>query len=112
MRSLHLHAGIKRVVVGFFDPVTSAHALRLQELASGEKSLAVVIADPLEPLLNREARAELVAALAVVDQVLVTNSAELPALDGVEVVHEETADDERRQALMTHIRARQSAGKK
>lgn len=111
MPSLDLHPGITKVVVGFFDPVTSAHAARLQELASGERSLAVVVADPPQPLLSRDARAELVAALSVVDQVLVTDNADAFSLEGVEIVHEEAADERRRHALIRHIHTRQSAGK-
>ena len=108
MQSLDLHAGIKRVVVGYFDPVTSVNVRRLRELASGDRSIAVVLEDPPSPLLTREARAELVAALAVVDQVTTTSPA---AFSSIDVVYEQEADTTRRTELIEHIHARQAAAR-
>lgn len=85
------------VVLGHFDPVTSEHANRLQELKQQGKPLIVVVTSPSDPLLPARARAELVAALRVVDQVIIAD----------EFISEEQADDARRDALMEHIRSRQ-----
>jgi hypothetical protein len=58
-----------RWVRGRFDPLLAEHARRLAALAGLEHLLVVVILDSRHGLLPREARAELVAALAVVDYV-------------------------------------------
>lgn len=94
------------MVVGYFDPVTSANTRRLNALASGPRSLAVVILDPPNPLLTREARAELVAALTVVDQV---TWGEVPG--GVEAVREEADDLQRRRDLIRLVHAKQAAAR-
>ncbi len=58
------------LIEGFFDPLVAAH---VQQLHAIEKTrpLAVIIQDPEEPLLDSRARAELVAALACVDYVVI-----------------------------------------
>lgn len=101
-------------MIGCFDPVTAEHARRLAEIAAAGRPLAAVVVDPPDPLLSRRARAELVAALAVVDYVL------LPGEEGVErlieqlragvVFHEEAADERRRLKLIRHVHERQNAG--
>lgn len=55
------------VVRGYFDPLLAEDARRL---AACPRPLAVVIADPPQPLLPPEARQLLVAALACVDVVV------------------------------------------
>lgn len=60
-----------RVVTGHFDPLLPEHARRLQSLAQPEQLLIVVITNPPSPLLPQKARAELVAALAAVDYVII-----------------------------------------
>jgi hypothetical protein len=103
---------IRRVVVGYFDPLTPAHVERLNELASGPRSLAVLVTDPAEPLLKREARVELVAALAVVGEVAGVSPEDvgkaLEQLQSVEVIREEIHDAERQKQLIRHIHAKQA----
>ena len=98
-----------RVVAGHFDPVLAAHARRLAELACGGALIAVV-SEPPRPLLPARARAELVAALGVVDYVLLAEDAEragLWALLPADAVFQEQAEDERRtRELMEHVRRR------
>jgi glycerol-3-phosphate cytidylyltransferase-like family protein len=87
------------VVSGYFDPLTAAHARRLTELRSRAGRLVAVVLDPPEPVLAARDRAELVAALACVDQVILGASEEID-------VHEEQADLERRAALIAAVQAR------
>ncbi len=84
------------MVTGHFDPLTAAHVRRLGELKREGRPLVVVVTSPAEPILPVAARAELVAALGIVDQVVIAD----------EVIHEEQADVERANALMEHVRSR------
>ena len=82
------------VVRGYFDPLLSAHAMRL---AACGRPLAVIVADPDRPLLPLAARQLLVAALACVDCVVV----EAP------VTQDWTAQDlALRQRFIEHVHAR------
>jgi hypothetical protein len=85
------------VVTGHFDPLTAAHTRRLTELRRGAAPLVVVITSPPEPLLPAAARAELVAALGIVDMVIVAE----------ELVREEEADEVRAARLIERVRSRQ-----
>ena len=85
------------LVTGHFDPLTAAHARRITELKQSDRPLVVVVTSPANPILPARARAELVAALGAVDQVIVAD----------EIVHEEAADSERTRALIAHIHSRQ-----
>jgi len=59
-----------RWFTAYFDPLLAGHVRLLSDSASPGELLIVTIADPPNPLLNRRARAELVAALAGVDYVV------------------------------------------
>lgn len=84
------------VVKGYFDPLLADHARRL---AACPRPLAVIVADPPEPLLPLEARQLLVAALACVDSVI-SDFGDTPREDW-------TADQmESRQAFEAHVKAR------
>ncbi len=63
---------------GYFDPLLAEHVRRLRECVKPGQLLVVEIANPEAPLLAQHARAELVAALAMVDYVVLGNS-ETPA---------------------------------
>jgi hypothetical protein len=90
------------------DPLTVAHARRLAELASGGKPVVVVLSDPPHPLLPLAARAELAASLECVTAVMVA-AAPCPLPPGAVIVSEESADLERRAALVRHVLARHAA---
>jgi bifunctional ADP-heptose synthase (sugar kinase/adenylyltransferase) len=60
-------------VSGHFDPLLAEHVRRLKSFATGGKLLVVEVTNPLQPLLAQQARAELVAALAVVDHVVLSD---------------------------------------
>jgi hypothetical protein len=91
------------VISGHFDPLTAAHARRLAELKRPGTPLLVAIATPPDMILPARARAELVAALAVVDHVAESADGLTPA------VRLEDEDETRRAALIRHVHARQSA---
>ena len=59
-----------RWVAGDFDPLLAAHIRLLRELAAPDRLLVVAVNDLARPLLPSRARAELVAALAMVDYVV------------------------------------------
>jgi bifunctional ADP-heptose synthase (sugar kinase/adenylyltransferase) len=60
-------------VAGHFDPLLAEHVRLLGRHASPNRLLVVEITDPDRPLLGRRARAELVAALTMVDYVVLKN---------------------------------------
>jgi bifunctional ADP-heptose synthase (sugar kinase/adenylyltransferase) len=101
-----------RVVTGYFDPLLAAHAARVEEIraaAAGEALLAVVL-DPAAPILPARARAELVAALAAIDYVVVLPQPDaeqfLARIPAAGIVREEEADRLRTQALIEHVQQR------
>lgn len=99
-----LAASGRTVVCGYFDPLTAAHAERLNELARGGR-LLVLVDDPPDPLMPAGARLELVAALDMVEAAAgLSEVGQLPP----HAVDERAADLARRGALMAHIRARQA----
>ena len=57
-------------VTGHFDPLLAEHVRRLAEYSAPDRLLVVEITNPARPLLPQRARAELVAALAMVDYVV------------------------------------------
>ena len=88
-----------RWVSGRFDPMLRGHAHRLAELAKGTDLLIVTVLDSgPDSILPLEARAQLVAALAAVDYVVIGSA---PA-------HAENIDDAQLRAkLAEHVRQRQ-----
>ncbi len=106
------HASTPRwkVVTGYFDPLLASHVRRLREIAGPGERLIVVVADPDRPLLPARARAELVAALEMVESVVLAeeNLSELhemaPAID---IYNEEPSDEHRRDELIRHVHERQ-----
>ena len=103
------------LVTGFFDVLLAAH---VRELARARESLPdavllVAIAEPQHPLLNTRARAEMVAALAMVDYVV---SLEEPPIESLlaafpadRIVRLEAAHQQHMRELIEHVRRRQSA---
>jgi hypothetical protein len=58
------------LVEGYFDPLLAPQAAALAA-RKGSAPLAVIIREPADPLLDARARAELIAALAAVDYVVI-----------------------------------------
>ena len=101
-----------RLVAGYFDVLTPDLVRRLQSLSDGARLIAVVL-DPPKPLLPAQARAELAAALSMVDYVLSPQGESLEkAIEEIrpnEVVREDLADGKRSQALIEHVHQRQKS---
>jgi bifunctional ADP-heptose synthase (sugar kinase/adenylyltransferase) len=68
-----LHDRPARWVSGHFDPLLAEHVRRLSRSAEAGQLLVVEVTDLAQPLLPQRARAELVAALAIVDYVVLGN---------------------------------------
>jgi hypothetical protein len=90
-----------RVLAGYFDPLLAGDVIEIAGLKD-ERPLAVVVLDPPEPILAARARAELVAALACVDAVVVGPS---PALEPA--LHLEDGHARRAAAFVERVRERQ-----
>ncbi len=112
---LRSRAGAKpavKVVVGYFDPLLASHVRRLEKIAGGHKLIALV-SSPARPLLPPAARAELVAALDLVESVIVVPPSrlrDLLRLVPAEILSlEQASDAERTEELVRHVRSRQVA---
>src|SRR5450755_2082158 len=62
-----------RWVSGNFDPLLAEHVRRLREYKTDGQALVVEITNPAKPLLSQRARAELAAALSLVDFVVLSD---------------------------------------
>ncbi len=103
-----------KLATGWFDPVLAGHARRLEALRDESARLMVVVADPRSPILPARARAELVAALRVVDYVVLPEKGclehLLTQLEAVEIARGEVADELLTRDLIHHVHTRQRAG--
>ena len=101
--------GVK-IVTGYFDVIVAEHVRRLREIKNGSAILVVVVLDPPEALLAAGARAELVAALAVVDYVVPADEQAAKELlshfTASEIVREESDDLLRARRLSEHVKSR------
>jgi bifunctional ADP-heptose synthase (sugar kinase/adenylyltransferase) len=102
------------VVTGLFDVVLAADAAELAEIRAkhpGHPLLVVVLALAGE-LLAQRARAELAAALRMVDYVVIADDAApdalLARLEPADVVRLEEAQAARKRQLMEHVHRRQT----
>lgn len=99
-----------KIVIGYFDPMHAGHVRRLHEICNEGERIAVILADPPEPILPAQARAELVAALDCVAAVVVaapdteTTVAEYP-----NIIDERPADARRSRMFAQHVLARYNA---
>lgn len=99
------------VATGYFDVLRAEHA---RELARMRHHPLLVIVLPLaNEILSLPARAELVAALRVVDYVVTADHADvdrlIESLEPVEIVRMEAADARRATELIEHVRRRQTS---
>ena len=99
-----------RVVTGYFDVLVADHVRCLREIADGSGVLFALVLDPPRPLLCGRARAELVAALAVIDYVVPAEEQAagelLSHFHPGEIVREESADLLRARRLSEHVQRR------
>jgi bifunctional ADP-heptose synthase (sugar kinase/adenylyltransferase) len=103
------------LVTGYFDVLLAAHLGDLQRVreARPQGVLITAVAAPPEPVLDARARAEMVAALAVVDYVVSWEGepAEslLAAFSPDRIVRLEAVHQQRMGELIQHVHRRQSA---
>jgi len=98
------------IVSGYFDPVISVHAERLQGLKEAGRPLLVLIATPADAILPAEARAQLIAALECVDYVTIIGAVYPDRLNPhtqLEAEHVEQVAQ-----LIRHVQTRQQAGQR
>jgi hypothetical protein len=111
-----LGSGEWSILAGFFDPMTAAQAKRIEAVRRPGCKLAAIIIENSNSLLPVEARAQLVAALRVVDIVSIAKDAQwhsfIPSDANVHIADE---DPEHDRAQTTEFEAmilqRQNAGK-
>ncbi|MGP0071500.1 MAG: hypothetical protein ACLPWF_06160 [Bryobacteraceae bacterium] len=70
-----------RWVCGHFDPLLAEHVRRLAQAREPGRLLVVEVTNPAQPLLAQRARAELVAALSMVDYVLLAEGRDEAPID-------------------------------
>ncbi len=99
-----------RVVIGLFDPLLASHARRIAQIAQPGDALFAVVEPGMRPVLPARARAELVAALRMVDYVVLDGDDPgwLAHLQAHEVCREESADEQRTLELIRHVQSRQN----
>ena len=102
------------LVAGYFDVLRAAHAGEMQKVRNrtGSQPLVLVVLTCRGELLSQRARAELVAAIRVVDYVLIADNEELhrliERLNPAEVVRLEEADLRRTRRLIEHAQRGQT----
>jgi len=96
------------VVTGYFDPLLAWHARELESIRGRARALAVVVLPLAAELLPQRARAVLMAALRMIDYVLVADNEDLDRLfaelEPAEIVRLEDDDLRRRGELIEHVR--------
>jgi hypothetical protein len=99
------------VVTGAFDLVFAEDARELAGIRASHpgRPLLVVVLPLSGELLPRRARAELVAALRVVDYVVIADDAALASLEPAHLVRLEAAQAIRQRQLMEHVHRRQTS---
>ena len=94
--------GPVRVIVGYFDPMHAAQIRELLQLAPPNTTIVAAIDDPPDPLLPVAGRAELAAALSLIDFV-VTDVGGAMAIAGAEITDIRPGDLTRRDELARHV---------
>jgi hypothetical protein len=96
--------------VTHLEVLRAGHVRKLEELAAEARGkLFVILTDPAAPLVPMDARAELAAALRVVDYVIPSAEGADPALAAIApgfTVHDEEEDRVRTRQLIEHVRSR------
>ena len=112
-RALSLTAPL--VVTGYFDMLRAAHVCEIESLRerTGVEALVAAVLPWDEAFLSQRARAEMAAALRMVDYVVIIEANDVPelveALGPSQVVRLEAADARRNRELIEHVHRRHSA---
>ncbi len=102
------------LITGYFDILRAEHARDLQQARdqAPTQPLMVVVLTGLNQILEQRARAELVAALRMVDYVVIADDGDgdifIEALKPAQSVRLEAADQRRARQLMEHVQRRQT----
>jgi hypothetical protein len=91
-----------RILVSYLDPLWSDQVAALQRHVVADETVVLAIDDPPEALMPMQARAELAAALAFIDSVVLSTDA-LALVPGAEVIDLRHGDLDRRDALMRQV---------
>jgi len=103
------------VIAGYFDLPRAAHVREIEAIRQriGAGALMAVVLPWEEAFLSQRARAEMAAALRVIDYVVAIDNGDLEALVGAlgpaDVVRLEAADTRRNRELIEHVHRRHSA---
>jgi bifunctional ADP-heptose synthase (sugar kinase/adenylyltransferase) len=102
------------LATGYFDVLLAAHVRELDRVRDSlpEAVLLVALGTPPRPLLDARARAEMVAALAMVDYVVSLEDRRMESLLAAfpveRIVRLEAAHEQRMRELIQHVHRRQS----
>jgi bifunctional ADP-heptose synthase (sugar kinase/adenylyltransferase) len=102
------------LVIGYFDVLVAAHVGELADVRSRTPDAVLVVAlrTSENPVLSARARAEMVAALEMVDYVVSLEGGQtdtlLQAFPAERIVHLEAAHEQRMRELIQHVHRRQS----
>jgi glycerol-3-phosphate cytidylyltransferase-like family protein len=100
------------LVTGYFDLLRAEHVQELERVRGRSATVAAVVMPRTPEFLSQHARAELVAALRMIDYVFIANPEDLEALSAAlnpaEIVRLEEADLERARQLIEHVHHRQT----
>ena len=102
------------LATGYFDVLLAAHAREFYRVREGlpDAVIFVALGTPEQPLLDVRARAEMVAALAMVDYVVSLEDRQmdslLAAFRAERIVRLEAAHEQRMRELIQHVHRRQS----
>jgi bifunctional ADP-heptose synthase (sugar kinase/adenylyltransferase) len=98
--------------MGQFDPLVADHARRLREIAAPDGAVFAVVCASERPILPARARAELVAALGMVDYVILPDETSCgdaaEFLRPEELYREQDADLRRTRDLILHVHKQHS----
>lgn len=95
------------LVCAYFDPLLAWHAERLTAIRPRAEVLAAAVLPLEDELLSQRARAELAAAMRVIDYVLIAENCVVRGLDPVEIIRLDEEDLRRRGEFIAHVRSRQ-----
>ncbi len=103
-------AGIAvKAATGYFDVLLASHIHALRDAANGSGKLFALVVNPPNPLLPQSARAELAAAVALIDYVIAIpgdGAGLLTRFAPGEISRLEAGDLERTRKLVEHVRRR------